>query len=164
VVWMRRSLDVKDLMVVKSSLQLRQMHDQLVEEMGCLKCRITAPAPFPDPPLEPDGPHVELEALTSETKLLQEGQIQRNCVGAYATRVRHNSIYIYRMLFPERATLSVLRSPSGRWELQEIKAYANNEVQPETLAAACAWIAYAQTHKPAHEREEVAAPFFNSTS
>ena len=72
--------------------------------------------------------------------MLEEGTIQRNCVGAYAPRIHSGKLYLYRLITPERATLAVALNQSGRWVLAEIKASQNTEISPETLSAVHEWV------------------------
>ena len=93
--------------------------------------------PFPAPPL----PNTEnIQALVSDAELMREGEEQRNCVGImYRFMVRTRSSYVYRILKPERATVSIIQG-GGRWWVQELKACCNKEVHHVTKMAVKEWL------------------------
>jgi hypothetical protein len=47
---------------------------------------------------------------------------------------------IYRVLQPERATLSLARR-AGRWHIDQLKGACNRPVRPDTRQAVLAWLA-----------------------
>ena len=67
--------------------------------------------------------------------------MQGNCVASYASRVREGNTYIYRVLHPERATLSLVRrSPFSDWEIDELERRYNTDVSEETEDFVQAWV------------------------
>lgn len=75
----------------------------------------------------------QIEPITSAEALVNEGEEQQNCVASYANRVHQGTTFIYRVLQPERATLSIVQStPLGEWSIGELETKCNIEVQPET--------------------------------
>jgi hypothetical protein len=54
--------------------------------------------------------------------------------------VREGKAFIYRVIAPERATMAIVRGPSGQWVIQEIKLRFNREVSPSTLKHANDWL------------------------
>jgi len=85
-------------------------------------------------------PTVGIVPLRTPDELLAEGEQQRNCVATYASRVQARKTYIYRVLHPERATLAIVRGPSGTWRRGELLAARNSPVRPETEAAVDWWL------------------------
>jgi hypothetical protein len=82
-----------------------------------------------------------IEPITSAETLVNEGEEQGNCVASYAVRVREGTTFIYRVLFPERATLSIVRhSPVGDWRIGELEAKYNSDVRDETEDFVQAWL------------------------
>lgn len=71
--------------------------------------------------------------------LVEEGQAQRNCVASYAARVRRGECFIYRVLTPTRATLSVVKR-AGRWRIDALEGPANARVPAKTRAAVQEWL------------------------
>lgn len=63
---------------------------------------------FPRPPLP--GENNCVVPLRSAADLIEEGRVQSNCVASYAKQVEHGGIFIYRVIFPERATVSIVRN------------------------------------------------------
>ena len=70
------------------------------------------PKTFPPPPL---GEIPTIQPILDEAGLIEEGKQQSNCVGFYGDRVRSGSVLIYRVLAPERATLSLVMGQGGQW-------------------------------------------------
>lgn len=114
------------------------MHEALVDEMERLEKTVAA-APLPPPPFPGNEQFIPLR---TETDLLREGREQRSCLGSYADRVRRRRAYVYRVLHPERATLSIVPL-RGTWRIGELKRKFNRPVSKRTLAAARAWLASA---------------------
>jgi hypothetical protein len=122
-----------------------QSRDQLLcvqDELALEYCQ-NAPAAikacvFPRPPLP--GAANCIIPLRSPADLLDEGDAQDNCVATYAKRVEDGEVFIYRILFPERATLSVVRGENGTWERGELKAARNASVSPATRRAVEEWL------------------------
>ncbi|MDF1658025.1 MAG: PcfJ domain-containing protein [Verrucomicrobiales bacterium] len=94
---------------------------------------------FRTPPLP--GIPGEIEPITSPEGLVNEGEAQGNCVASYAERVRQGSTFIYRVLAPERATLSVVKnSPFADWEIGELESKYNTDVRDEMEDFVTAWL------------------------
>ena len=82
-----------------------------------------------------------IEPVTSAPGLVDEGEEQGNCVASYATRVSEGHTFIYRVLYPERATLSiVIKTPFGGWEIGELETRFNTDASPETEDYVQAWL------------------------
>lgn len=79
--------------------------------------------------------------LTTRVQLRTEGRMQSNCVGTYHRRVQSGSTAIYRVLRPERATLSIVLGPDGFWHRSELLACRNSPVSPLTVTAIDKWLA-----------------------
>jgi hypothetical protein len=92
---------------------------------------------LPPPPL-PGIPSIE--PLVSANDLILEGCQQHNCVGGYTQWVQDGRGYIYRVLAPERATLSIVKGPDGCWCIDQLKLAWNNPTQPATRQAVQAWL------------------------
>ena len=122
----------------RSVARLQLLHDQLAAEFqfGCIRCA-PPPTELPPPPL-PAAPGIE--PLRCAADIVEEGRTMQHCVGSYVERVARGTDYIYRVTAPERATLSVRRTPRG-WGLGEISAFANAPVGFATLQAVRQWFA-----------------------
>jgi hypothetical protein len=90
------------------------------------------PPPFPGVP-------GEIEPLRSVGDLDREGRVVRNCVRSYGRRAMAGHCAIYRVLRPERATLSIVRGHKG-WRVGELKGRGNADVEPETVRAIEDWL------------------------
>ena len=96
---------------------------------------------FPKPPLPGNA---NIVPLTSVSALFDESVSQRNCVNGYVGRVRSRQTYIYRVLRPERCTLSLV--PDGRgWSIGELYRSCNRSPSPKTVQTVRQWLRAANT-------------------
>ncbi len=93
---------------------------------------------FPPPPVPGSDAIVP---LTDPGQLIEEGRAQRNCVASYAERVAAGKVFIYRVLAPERATLSLQPSSAREWELGQLLCACNQPVSPATRHSVLRWLA-----------------------
>jgi len=109
---------------------LARDYTQLVDD------RLTA-CRFPPPPVPGTDSIVPLRAPRA---LVEEGRRQHNCVAGYAERVAGGDTYIYRVLAPQRATLSLVRWPGGSWQIGELLRAGNCPVSAETRRVVTEWL------------------------
>ena len=116
----------------RSVAEIQSLHDELVEA-SLRRPFWTSPTsdPFPPPPVPGSK---DIVPLTDARALYEEGKEQHNCVASYADRVVRGEVYIYRVLHPERATLSIRRS-GRRWVLDHLKVACNRKPQYDTYEA-----------------------------
>jgi hypothetical protein len=93
--------------------------------------------PLPKPPLADSQ---TIKAIRSIGELVTEGHEQNHCAATYVESIRAGRVFIYKVLQPERATLSIVRSPSGEWVLQQLRGHSNAPVKMETLVHVKKWI------------------------
>jgi hypothetical protein len=122
---------------LQSLARLRELHDEVSVEFLRRENPRLRSTKFPRPPLRgtPD-----IVPLTTMPELVEEGRVQSNCVATYAERVQRGGIYIYRVLKPQRATLSIVEAPGGDWEIGELKSHSNNAVSEPTRRAVETWL------------------------
>lgn len=141
VLWLRDTLGEQEECTIHSHQNLQKQHDQLVERMGRMDLKRIINNELPAPPFGPSmTAEVHIEPLTTAIDLIKEGKAQKNCVGAYADRVRRGGLYVYRVLAPERATLSIAMQRDHAWIIDEIKANDNNDVQESTIQHVKKWL------------------------
>ena len=98
---------------------------------------------FRHPPI-PEIPG-EIEALTSPEALVNEGEAQGNCVASYAPKVERGDTFIYRVLKPERATLSVVRQQCSRsWRIGELEGRFNTPASDRVERRVAEWLRHFQ--------------------
>lgn len=97
--------------------------------------------PFPPPPLHgtPD-----ILPLTSKELLEMEGREQNNCAAEHDMFVRRGGYYVYQVLAPERATLSIYRGRDRRWRRLELRVKNNKNAKPSTEKAVDRWLEQAR--------------------
>lgn len=97
-------------------LAVTQRERERRHQQAVLRALKTGKASFPVPPI----PGTEsIVPLTNSDELTKESREQVNCVRTYAYHVAEGHTYIYRILAPERATLSIVRRPDGSWHRSE---------------------------------------------
>jgi hypothetical protein len=95
------------------------------------------PKTFPPPPL---GEIPTIQPILDEAGLIEEGKQQSNCVGFYGDRVRSGSVLIYRVLAPERATLSLVMGQGGQWVIGQLKLSSNQPCSELTKKHVTDWL------------------------
>ena len=129
------------LSTTQSREELQVLHDRLVERFNRNRGQNSADrrqaraaeleqehGAFPAPPVPPgEG----MEPLASWLELLEEGASMHHCVGSYDIPVALGEVFIYRMMSPERLTIS-LDERNHRWVIGEVRGYCN--ASPSALA------------------------------
>lgn len=127
--------------------RLREEHERLAQGVDW-RTLFSEDAPFPRTPLAGTSSIVPLD---SDALLFEEGQAQRNCVASYTSHVREGDVFVYRVLAPTRATVSIVRR-GGRWRIEQLCSAANQPVPEATRKAVLAWLHGAQ---PRQQRRSV---------
>ncbi|BDA77980.1 hypothetical protein LPTSP3_g09100 [Leptospira kobayashii] len=83
---------------------------------------------YPPPPVQGEEGVIP---IVSRKQLFDESKSQHNCVFSYDSDILTGKYYIYRVLFPERCTLSLLHI-NGDWYLDQVSSAFNKEVKRET--------------------------------
>ena len=95
---------------------------------------------FPKAPVEVvQSSKLKLKALTTVRELFKEGNEMENCITTYARAILSRSHYAYRMTFPERATILLVRRNED-WYPIEVRGPRNVSVAPQSLARISAWL------------------------
>ncbi len=126
---------------LRSVMDVWRLHGRLVEEQHEKE---VAESPFPPPPIPGTA---TIQPILNSRELQEEGRTQNNCVSSYAEDVMLCLAYIYRVLEPERATVSIVPSDDG-WELGEIAGAHNSPVSDETIAQVEKWLSNGQFPPP----------------
>jgi len=100
--------------------------------------RVRKPQVLPPPPIPGTQ---DIIPLTTKEDLRAEGKEQNNCVGSYARKVRGGTIYIYKVLNPERATLAITVGSDGFWRRAELQCTGNQPVSCLTETKVDEWLA-----------------------
>lgn len=91
-------------------------------------------------PLPPVPGTQTIQPLQSEQDLIAEGREQDNCVATYARRVRAGTHYIYRVTWPQRGTLSIVKGPSNEWVRRELEISGNRPASQQSRQAVDSWL------------------------
>lgn len=117
---------------VQSLARLQALHAEVSAKFLAVNQGRLASIQLPAPPL-PGNPYIQ--PLRTVAALMEEGKTQDNCVATYAEQVRRRKTYIYRVLQPERATLSIVKGADGDWHIGELQARSNTTVMDSTREA-----------------------------
>jgi len=124
---------------------LVRLHDKLTEDMNRLLMdreqheRLTRKYKsvfFPQPPLPGNA---DIRPILTIHDLIAEGQQMNHCVASYADRIMKKQKAIYRVLHPQRCTLSI-KVGNERVILDELRAKNNDNPFPQTVAYIKNWI------------------------
>ena len=135
---------------------LVELHDSLVDELnraGISNIDVS----FPPPPVKGTETIVP---ITTARALLEEGRVQHNCIAAYIEQVAvRQQVYVYKVLWPERCTLS-LRRCGKTWFLSELMLACNQLPSNGTRRVVQRWLnngISGTSNRPqvAEEQEEV---------
>lgn len=97
--------------------------------------------PLPKPPIEGTA---DIVPLRTGEELRDEGIAQHNCIGGLISGIRAGHAHIYRVLAPERATLSIVQGTGGEWVISQLKAACNKPVKEVTVMAVEEWLCKSQ--------------------
>lgn len=115
--------------------KVNELHDSLVEEINAANYNHEAIV-FPPAPVPGNN---NILPMRDSSQLYIEGKEQSNCVASYVPRVARGSVYIYKLMQPERCTVSLVNR-SGKWIISEIKTARNHEPSRETVNYVKQWL------------------------
>jgi hypothetical protein len=144
---------------------VQRIHDKLVEQLNNKIIAITTrnqdsssrPSSLQSFPISPLPNNVDIISITNTTMLIEESRLQHHCVAAYNEEIIRGEYYIYQILAPERATLSIhirhTLEGQVRLRIDQLKGYGNKTVDHATKKAVLLWFNQA-THSQSREEEE----------
>ena len=113
-----------------------------VEQAWCAlvyPARPTDPAPVRMPSAPVTGTR-DIVLLRTAAEIRREAREQGNCVDSYVRRALAGEVFLFQVLRPERATLSLVKR-RGSWVRGELEARENRPVKPETASYVDQWLA-----------------------
>ena len=114
------------------------LHEAQAYSRECMERSRDVPSlVFQPPPFEGNA---AILPITCRADLIAEGRTQQNCVPTYERRIREGRLYVYRILTPQRATLSIVQGEDGRWHRSELETRGNHPVSQETLRYVDGWL------------------------
>ncbi len=136
---MREELDdARPIPGIKSIAQLRRYHAETVADYQKLDDLRKEHGIMPPPPLT--GIKEKIIPLRTHAELVAEGREQKNCVASYAFGVAVGRCFIYRVLYPSRATLCIRQQSDGNWGISELEASCNRKVESATQEFVKQWL------------------------
>ncbi|MDR1487917.1 MAG: PcfJ domain-containing protein [Deltaproteobacteria bacterium] len=121
---------------IRQLRRLLEMHDEFVEDINSASS-LDTDIPLPSPPITGSE---SILPITTARELAEEGRLQHNCVASYLERVAiRQNVYVYRVLWPERCTLSVARR-GAEWVISELKRTCNKSPSEATRRVVEEWL------------------------
>jgi len=124
---------------LQSAEQLQQLHDELVERTNSKETEQQDELEeiiYPEPPVLGND---NVIAIRNQIELIQEGIEQENCVASYHDDIVAGEYYIYKVIYPERATLG-LNLAKQPLELEQLFLADNQHVSENTGCLVKAWL------------------------
>lgn len=123
--------------MVRSLGKLNEIHESLLHDLKLVIKGGVINIPFPKPPVEGTE---HIIPITNSRDLVEEGRIQKNCVASYLEDIIiDRSVYIYRVLSPERCTLSLERKDTGL-VIDQLKQSCNKPASFQTHQQVRKWL------------------------
>ena len=146
-----RMLGNRPVRPIRSIKQLEELHDRLVARLN-IRREVDDAVPgymlsrtaFPAPPFPGNS---WIKPLTTPQLLAQEGREQDHCAATLVRDVGEGWLYVYKIMEPERATLSIARY-ENRWKIEQLYAARNLDVSPETFRMVRNWLDEQPRHEP----------------
>jgi hypothetical protein len=135
------NMELRDLVrfnpeiVIQSIEDFRAKHAAMIKKLnnGAISKRILE---FPKAPFV--GTEY-IQPVTTANELALEGKEMHHCVRSYLRDIFKGLVSVYRVMSPERATLSLERGPHG-WRLGQLKLQDNGTPSGETVEFVNAWL------------------------
>lgn len=122
----------------KNPLQLQELHDRLATRLNensdknpGLKAVDYAPPPLPGT--------ATIIPITHSEDLRAEGRQMEHCVAAYHTDITKGYYYVYRITYPERATLGLILNPGEKPCIDQLQGVRNQLLTKETYDYVKEW-------------------------
>jgi hypothetical protein len=135
----------------QGSYQLRRLHDRLTLRHLNMTVRWRSSRSdneflqFPSPPLPGTK---DILPIRTHQALLEEGEYMKHCVGSYASMVSLGKQYVYRVLRPERGTVSI-EIGSDDFLIDQFKLKGNAEPSEHSWRLVKRWLESAKKAKRA---------------
>lgn len=122
------------LPVFSSCARLSQVHNELIQRFHDLPPENLV---FPKPPL---GGNEKIIPILNAQELWQEGVDMNHCVSSYSRQIAiDKNVFIYKVLGPERCTLSIRKSGKS-WRIDQLKKSSNRHAADSTILLVKSWL------------------------
>jgi hypothetical protein len=96
---------------------------------------------------------VQIEWLSSVRDLVFEGAEMSHCIAMYAQHIAAGKYVAYRILAPERGTLTLKPLAPGHWVIDDLRGVHNQRLSKTTLWTVAAYLNSRQNRVPPCETE-----------
>jgi len=131
---------IKRIGACESIDQVERVHDRLVDQLNQLEAAVLSEVNYQAPPFA--GTDCIIPIINSQS-LVEEGKEQRHCIASYHAHIVHRRYYVYRVTYPERATLGITLQEGLKPELDQLKLKRNHPVSEETNQYVLKWLSKA---------------------
>ena len=131
----------------ETSTQVLDLHNDLVGRMQAIEL---ADLPIPPPPISGNE---FIQPIQTPQELAEEGRQMGHCVASYLRDIHRGRVAVYRVLAPERATLSlrVIGRETLHWAIDQLFLARNQEPSAATHQAVRSWFAKSSSVAPNSE-------------
>jgi hypothetical protein len=119
---------------------LQGAHVPELRSLAALHAAYEAHVARPLPPAPVSDHPGRIEYIATREAMRLEGTQMRHCVADYSTVAAAGVMFVYRVLEPERATLSIVSGDDARLRVQQLCGPQNADVSPETRDAVERWL------------------------
>ena len=114
---------------------IQTVHDELMYSLNIAEHDELMKLKFPEPPLKGN---LKIIPLVTPKQVIEEAIAQHNCVVSYIRNIAAGKSYLYKVIEPERATLSIHKQ-STTWTIGQLLVGYNQEPDYATCKAVFAW-------------------------
>jgi len=115
---------------------LKNLHDRWMNRLHMKDTIISRGKPFLPPPIPGNE---NIYPIQTFEDLLAEGKLMNHCVGGYVHKVQNGTSYIYRVLYPQRATLEIIGKGKNA-RIGEFKRAYNQSPSNKTMLMVADWL------------------------
>ncbi|PSU82512.1 hypothetical protein CTM93_13030 [Photobacterium phosphoreum] len=116
--------------------QLYKLHAQWIDLLNKSHLYLDKDIPFEPFPYTDC---LQFQHLSSVNKLIEEGCIMKHCVATYRDKILKNKSILFRVNYPERATLEI-GFGGGEYFMKQLKLIQNGEPSNQTYTSVNDWI------------------------
>jgi hypothetical protein len=125
----------QNICACKTIKALQSLHDKWVEKLNNKNFEHLRSITFPLPPY----PETEtIKPICNAYDLAVEGKTQKHCVRAYQRRIENQEYYAYKVIYPERATLGLVKK-NNDWQIDQIQLRCNGQPSEQTIIHVKNW-------------------------
>lgn len=121
----------------RNFIEVHKLHDRLTDRLNVLEVNNMPDIAYPDPPIRGTRIVIPIKCIK---ELALEGRSQKHCVLSYHDRIMEGEYYVYKVLYPERATIGIRNQSKNSWGIDQIKLKCNKRPSFKTIETMNNWL------------------------